>query len=154
MIRLGVTSLTLIIIGSAIALSACGGGGGIVSTLPAVFTLAPTLPAAATAVARPIAGAATKSPAPAPQSTASAGASPRAAGAATQPAAAAPRYTPLPATTGADAADQALQQLDKDLGYADTVQDVNSAGDVTTTQALDQLDKSLGSTDTLNDILK
>ena len=146
------TRLTLILMACGACLVACEGGGGVVSTMPAVFTLAPTQPSAATLA--PAALALPRTPASPKATAAGAPATPAAA---TKPAAQAvpaAQATPVPDDASGDAADQALTQLNKDLGSTDTMGDVNDAGDTAVTQGLDQLDKSLNSTDTLTDVSK
>ena len=53
-----------------------------------------------------------------------------------------------------ESADQALQQLDGDLGRADTLPDLKDTPGADVDQALQQLDQSLSTTDTLNDLAK
>jgi len=146
------TRLILIIMACGACLAACEGGGGVVSTMPGVFTLALTQPPAATLA--PAAMALPRTPAPPKATVATIPATPAAA---TKPAAeAAPgaQATPVPSDGSDDAADKALTQLNKDLGSTDTMGDVNDADDTAATQGLDQLDKSPNSTDTLTDVSK
>jgi hypothetical protein len=156
MTRSRLTQMTLAFMICAVLAAACSGG----TTQPAAQPNVP--PATATAhQATPVPAAhpatqlpaiqpvAAKPPAahPAPTQTS------KAPTAASQ-AAAQPGTPTAQSDASGDAADQALQQLNKNLSSVDTVADVNNPADGAASQSLDQLSKGLSSTDTLNDLSK